>query len=263
MKWTITNERSTASAKSAFTLIELLVVIAVIAILAAMLLPALGRAKESGRRIACLNNLRQLGLASQMYVNENQGCYPERNQKSRWPDRFYDSYGKNIKVLLCPTASMLSECKTGGSAPSNNVADASQRSFFINGFNDFFADQVKATTWAELEDHMYNDPLIMKETAIPHTSDTIILGEKTNDRGDFYCDLWEPGMGGMPGNDFGNVLEQSRHDSRGEHTGGGGSNFMMADGSARFIKVHFALYPLNMWCISDTNRSDPNYVITP
>jgi prepilin-type N-terminal cleavage/methylation domain-containing protein len=53
-----------------FTLIELLVVIAIIAILAAMLLPVLGRAKESGKRISCLNNLRQLSLSSQMYVGD-------------------------------------------------------------------------------------------------------------------------------------------------------------------------------------------------
>src|SRR5262245_43038337 len=56
-----------------FTLVELLVVIAVIAVLTALLLPALGSAKEKGRRTACLSNLREVALAARLYMDDNDG----------------------------------------------------------------------------------------------------------------------------------------------------------------------------------------------
>ena len=69
---------SVARGRAGFSLVELLIVLAVIAILASLLLPALSRAKDNARRIACVSNLRQMGMAFSVYRDENDGRFPDR-----------------------------------------------------------------------------------------------------------------------------------------------------------------------------------------
>jgi prepilin-type N-terminal cleavage/methylation domain-containing protein/prepilin-type processing-associated H-X9-DG protein len=204
------NPKYARSTVRAFTLIELLVVIAIIAILAAILFPVFAQAREKARQTSCLSNMRQLGIALDMYAQD----YDERlfffghgtdhsranaavplgaNAANRWWNQILP-YTKNDKdLIVCPSDS--------GRTP--NSADGKPRSYIAN----------RAAEHLQL-------------AAVDNTSDIIVVTEKVHNADDSWFEppknLWEikPSINST-------VLAMERHSK--------GVNCMFFDGHAKWM----------------------------
>src|SRR5882757_6584117 len=104
--------------KHAFTLMELLVVIAIIAVLAALLLPALSRAKSSARRIACVSNVRQINLAVHLYADDH------GDSIAYYTNHIYFDYKENILSYLS---------RAGSSSATNAIFKCGDDNFDLSG----------------------------------------------------------------------------------------------------------------------------------
>jgi prepilin-type N-terminal cleavage/methylation domain-containing protein/prepilin-type processing-associated H-X9-DG protein len=201
----------------AFTLIELLVVIAIIAILAAMLLPALAKAKERAWTIACNSNLHQISLGMMIYADEARGLYPEsgggiawgqtdpHTHAASWMEQII-SYVQNTNTYRCP---------------ANKLFPQDQQSPF-NYFNGARAAYITVIP---------NDDASVDSKRIQFPSAFVLSGDTIWDKGgesDADKDDYSQNCVGGPANGILNWEEWRIHSK--------GQNILFADGHSRWYK---------------------------
>lgn len=155
--------------KSAFTLIELLVVIAIIAILAAILFPVFAQVRDKARATQCVSNCTQLGRATMMYIQDNDGRYfygRAVGDPNRWPGNinnmpiwtaFIRPYIKNNQLPFCPSAKKGKYTEIWGERCGMSI-----------GFNGSFA------TWYRTDT---GNGITVKETQVPMPANTVVFAE--------------------------------------------------------------------------------------
>ncbi|MEO6035894.1 MAG: prepilin-type N-terminal cleavage/methylation domain-containing protein [Verrucomicrobiota bacterium] len=165
-----------ASQPRGFTLVELLVVIAILAILAGLLLPVLAKAKQRAQRTACLSNLRQIGLAFNMYVSDNENQFPDRRDlkvalgyhpwttwppsdpRSGWAAATLKSFFNDAKIWTCPAMEFAPfnqspQCNQAISAATNALVAR----YWLWRFDHIDADIPLDNFWGKSESQIVSD----------------------------------------------------------------------------------------------------------
>ena len=200
-----------------FTLIELLVVIAIIAILAALLLPALSRAKMKGQSANCQSNLRQIGIAMRMYADDDsKGYLPGTSHAlltNSWIYSLAPYVAKVDAIRICPSDPKRLERLT------NNGT-----SYVLNGYTDI------AQALDPFGGLRPDVPVFPKLDTIPHPTGMILLfesnraGYSTGEDHTHSSDWLSGGWGSVLTD-----IQPNRH--------GAGANYLFADGHVEFIKA--------------------------
>ena len=214
-----------------FTLIELLVVIAIIAILAALLLPALAKAKEKGRATFCLNNLKQVGIGMLMFADENDDMIPRGSAGSarRWwlefmpyvPEGGTERDYRNIRIFMCPSYPI----------PKNTRNERQVITYVVNGWR--FRSVRDQTGYEQLGLSKITDFTQPSNSAylLDNESDTwrpIVTGMQ--DMQTALNDVWHPSH--LPYDASGRRLSVDRRVAARRHSDG--SNILFLDGHAGY-----------------------------